>query len=142
MNTKWNYAIVKVSPEIRNVINKTNRIFIDLVALRTRDHFQPTQCYACQKHGHKQGSPECMMKNNETTCLYCAANHQSKTCPVKKDTDKHKCANCQRSNVQSHRQNCNHKSTSLACPFVIKEINSLVLRTSGIDDETAKKFLL
>ena len=111
-------------------------------SLRTRDHFQPTQCFACQKYGHKQGSPECSIKSNASICLYCADNHQSKACPVKKDTDKHKCANCQHSTTLKHKQNCSHTSTSLACPFMIKEINSLVMRTAGIDDTVAKKFLM
>ena len=143
IDTKWNYAIIKVSPEIRNVINTRNRLFIDMESVRTRDHFQPLQCYACQKHGHKQGSPECSKKDNDTsTCLYCAGNHQSKSCEHKKDFDKHRCVNCLHSNVQSYRENCNHTSTSLACPFVIKEVNSLIMRTSGLDDAAAKKFLL
>ena len=106
IDTKWKYAIIKVSPEIRSVINKTNRIFIDMESLRVRDHFRPTQCYACQKHGHKQGSPECQLNNTDKSkCLYCAGDHQSKTCKVKKDTEKHRCVNCMHSTVsdQMHR---------------------------------------
>ena len=88
IDTKWKNAIIKVSPEIRNVINKTNRIYIDMQSLRTRDHFRPMQCYACQKHGHKQGSPECALNNTDRSiCLYCGENHQSKTCEHKKDTE-------------------------------------------------------
>ena len=142
IDVKWKYAIIKVSQEIRNVINKTNRICIDMESVRTRDHFQPTQCYACQKHGHKQGSPECSLNNTDISiCLYCGENHQSKTCPVKKDIEKHRCVNCMHSSVSDHKQNCNHTSTSLSCPYVIKETNSLVSRTAGLDDATAKKFL-
>ena len=144
IDIKWKYAIIKVSPEIRCVINKTNRIFIDMQSLRTRDHFRPTQCYACQKHGHKQGSPECSLNNTDRSiCLYCAGNHQSKACTVKKNTERHQCVNCMHSNVSDHKPNCNHTSTSLACPFVIKETNLLIRRTAGLDDDfAAKKFLI
>ena len=141
IDTKWKYAIVKVSPEVRSVVNKFNRIFIDMESVRTRDHFQPIQCYACQKFGHIQGSPDCAAKKDESTCLYCGCNHMSKNCPDKRSSEKHRCINCQKSSVPAHQQNFNHKSTSLACPFMIKEMNSLIMRTAGLDSTAAKKYI-
>ena len=143
MDLKKNTAIVKVSPEIRKLIIKENRIYIDMVSLRIRDHFLPMQCYACQCYGHKQGSPECKHHGSDVNvCLYCAGSHSSKSCGVKQRTDLHKCINCSTSSNPEHRSTACHTSTSLTCPFTIKETNSLIRRTSGLTDEETKKFLI
>ena len=136
------YAIIKVSPNVRALINKSNKIFIDLQCYHTQDHFQPLQCFACQRHGHTRGSPDCCVKESESICLYCAGNHRSKSCTKKDQTSMHRCANCLNSSNALHKANANHKSTSLACPFVIKEINSLVHRTAGLNQLEAKNFLI
>ena len=108
----------------------------------TQDHFQPIQCYACQRHGHTRGSPDCCVKEGESVCLYCAGNHRSKSCGKKDKPSLHQCANCLNSSNEVHKANANHKSTSLACPFVIREINSLVKRTAGLSESEAKNFLI
>ena len=136
------YAIIKVSPNVRTVLNKSNRIFIDLQCYHTHDHFQPIQCFACQRHGHFRGSPDCCVKEGESICLYCAGNHRSKSCEHKKERSMHRCVNCLNSSNPVHKANANHKSTSLSCPFVVKEINSLVKRTAGLTQAEAKNFLI
>ena len=143
MDTKRNTAIVKVSQEIRRIMVKENRIYIDMTSLRVRDHFLPLQCFACQAYGHKQGSPECSRKDSEkNVCLYCAGDHASKTCEFKKKPELHKCKNCLTSSNPAHKENAGHTSTSLCCPFTIKETNSLIRRTAGLNDDEVKKFLL
>lgn len=142
INSQSNYAIIKVSPSMRKVLIKNGRIFLGMQSLRTRDHFQPLQCFACQCHGHKQGSEECRYHNMETpgnTCLYCSGDHRSKDCQHKTDKSKHVCVNCKNSDSNAHKVNANHTSTSLKCPFVIREINILIKRTTGIDEAEAKK---
>ena len=136
-------AIVKVSPEIRKLMLKDNRVYVDMTSLRVRDHFLPMQCYACQSYGHKQGSPDCKHNGSGTNiCLYCSGNHASKTCASKQNPECYKCHNCLTSSNPDHRANACHTSTSLCCPFTIKETNSLIRRTAGLNDEETKKFLI
>ena len=132
------YAILKVLPTIRKQMIKQGKVFLGMQSVKVRDHFQPLQCFACQRYGHKQGSPDCKHYNkNSSTCLYCSENHFSRDCPVKKDANKYKCPNC--SSSSDHKHHVSHKSTSLKCPFVIKEMNSLLQRTAGINEQEAKK---
>ena len=134
------YAVLKVTPEIRRYIISRGKIFLGMYSLRVRDHFQPLQCFSCQQHGHKQGSPECKhFDKSDKTCLYCTGDHLSRECKVKKDASKHACANCLHSSNPEHQKNASHKSTSFKCPFVVKEVNSLIHRTSGINELEAKK---
>ena len=143
MDKNKHTAIVKVSPDIRKIMVKENRVYLDMTSLRVRDHFLPMQCYSCQCYGHKQGSTEC--KNNgsgESVCLYCAENHASKTCPVKQKSELHKCSNCLTSSNPAHKANACHTSTSLSCPHTIRETNALIRRTAGLTDAEAKKFLI
>ena len=136
-------AIIKVSPEIRKFMVKENRVYVDMTSLRVRDHFLPMQCYACQSYGHKQGSPECKHNGSDTNvCLYCAGNHPSKTCEAKHNPELYKCNNCLTSSNPEHRANACHTSTSLCCPYTIRETNSLIRRTTGLNDEETKKFLI
>ena len=134
------YAVLKVSPNIRKCVMDRGKIFVGMYSLKVRDHFQPLQCYACQQHGHKQGSEECKLFGKQISiCLYCAGNHFSRDCTVKKDFSKHACVNCRQSSNAEQKRNASHKSTSLSCPFVIKEVNSLILCTTGINGIEAKK---
>ena len=134
------YAVLKVTPEIRKYIISHGKIYLGMYSLRVRDHFHPLQCFSCQQHGHKQGSPDCKHHGkSDKTCLYCAGDHLSKDCPNKKDASKHACANCLNSSNPEHRKNALHKSTSFKCPFVVKEVNSLIYRTGGIHEIEAKK---
>ena len=143
LNGFRNDAILKVSPDVRQVMIKSGRIFLGLLSCKIRDHFQPLQCYACQEHGHKHGSEECKFHNTDKrTCFYCAGDHLSKECQHKKNRSKHNCANCIHSDNNAYKSNSRHTATSLKCPFVIKEINSLVKRTSGLSADESKKYLI
>ena len=143
INDRSNSAILKVSSGIRRILMKSGKIFLGMQSLNIRDHFQPLQCFACQGLGHKQGAEECRHHRKATpgnTCLYCSSDeHRSKDCPFKKQPSKHECVNCKNSDRHEHRENANHTSTSLKCPFIIREVNALIKRTTGINDAEAKK---
>ena len=129
-------AILKVHPKIRHAIMTSERIIhLDMSRIHVRDQIHVTQCFDCQKFGHKRQSPECRATSNKLICLYCAGNHKSSTCTVKKDRDKHICSNCSTSTVQSHRNNKNHSSTNINCPFVQRERNFIISRTAGLDSK-------
>ena len=71
-----NYAIVKVTPDIRNLILTTGKIFIEMSSHRVSDHFHVEQCYKCQGYGHRSASKLCPLYNSdESICLYCAGKH-------------------------------------------------------------------
>ena len=128
------YAIVKVTPDVRAAILNKGRVYVGMQGLSVKDHFYPLQCYACQKFGHKQGSPECEKANGATTCLYCGKDdHKSKDCKVKKDIDQHECSNCVNSGNERYKNNARHTATSFKCPFVIRETNALNKRTAGLE---------
>ena len=56
-------AVVKVTPDIREIIMRTKRIFTSMESHFVYDHFYATQCFACQGYGHKQGSEHCTMND-------------------------------------------------------------------------------
>ena len=92
INTKFNYAILKMSEHMRAAIKKQgNRVYLGLTSHITKDSFHVTQCFKCQKFGHKSGSPHC---SGIQVCLYCSKNHASAECTVKEDNNKHACSNC------------------------------------------------
>ena len=135
------YAIAKVTPDVRTAILNKGRVYVGMQGLFVKDHFYPLQCYACQKFGHKQGSPECEKGNGAKTCFYCGKDHLSKDCDVKKYPERHNCANCTSSQNISYRNNAKHTATSLKCPLMIKETNALIKRTVGLESEQSNLFL-
>ena len=144
IDVKRKSATIKCSPEIRSVVSQASgKVYIDMQVHNIKDHFQPLQCFACQCYGHKQGSPECSLENGKNVCLYCAGDdHRSKDCPFKNQRDRHKCSNCSNSSNPAHKANSCHTSNSLTCPYFIKETNSLIRRTAGLNDAEVKKFLI
>ena len=109
-----NYAIVKVTPDIRNLILTTGKIFIEMSSHRVSDHFHVEQYYKCQGYGHRSASKLCPLYNsNESICLFCAGKHKSKLCPIKKDTNQYNCCNCQNSRSKKIKKLAKgHTSTS------------------------------
>ena len=138
INDKHKFAVIKVSPEIRTQIMKYGTVFIGMEAHNVKDQFHLLQCFSCQKHGHKQDSPFCPNQSGQFTCRYCGGPHKSTECSKKNDPSSHKCVNClTHKNVQIQRGAYGHCSTSWNCPIVIREIQSLINRTDGMN---GKKF--
>ena len=131
----FHYAVLKVSPEIRNAILEKRTIFLDMESLEVQDQFHVIQCFSCQQLGHKRGDDVCKHKDSENvTCLYCSENHFSKVCPHKKDSSKWCCSNCLHSdNAQIRESAKGHPSTSNTCPFIVQHVKSLINRTQGLD---------
>ena len=125
----YSYAVIRVDPRIREEIIKNQRhVYINTSSYYVKDHIHVTQCFTCQNYGHKRGSPYCPLKDkNKDTCLYCAEDHKSSSCTVKRDFTKHKCANC--ANTTKYCNAANHTSTSRQCPIQEIEINRIVRRT-------------
>ena len=85
------FAIVKISPCIREVILNTKRIFIDLESHFVVDHCHVAQCFNCLGIGHKIGSKSCpLYDSNRSICLYCSGEHKSSLCTLKTNVNCHK----------------------------------------------------
>ncbi len=128
-------AVIKVDPRIRSFIIQNNRkIYLDLSSLHVKDQIHLVQCYACQQYGHKRGSEYCKLGKDKDICLYCAEDHKSKDCRVKRDVNKRKCHNCFTSSNAVHKRNAKgHTSTSIECPIQQREVQAVVARTAGLD---------
>ena len=132
IDSKENFAIAKVSPDIHKKLINDGRVYIDLWSNKVSNHFNPIQCFQCQNFNHTSTSSLCIAKDkpNESTCLYCSKNHKSSQCPSKRDKKAHKCANCIKSNNPSIKKGAvTHCSTSKNCPIYIKEVEKLKLNT-------------
>ena len=132
IDTKFNFAILKMSENIRAVIKSHgNRVYLDLTSHAIKDNFHVTQCYKCQKFGHKADSPHC---SGIQVCLYCSGNHLSKECGVKNDQSKHVCSNCKIS-PQFKNKACGHQSNSIFCPVFMKETETVMKKTAGLTSD-------
>ena len=126
----FNYSVIKVTPDVREVIMRTSKVHINLDSFYVSDHYHVDQCYACQGYGHRQDSVYCPKKDEQPTCLYCSGAHRSKMCRFKNNAEKHRCANCAKSPVPGIKAHANdHKAGSKRCPVYNKEIQYAKKRT-------------
>ena len=133
-DSNFSSAIVKVDPSIKEaILSHGSRVFLGLSSCRVTERYHIIQCYSCQQFGHKKDSTKCPLKNSsDCVCLYCADNHQSRNCPVKKNVDMHKCSNCMKSKNENIKSNCTgHTSNSFSCPLLKTELKALLSRTMG-----------
>ena len=129
---------LKVSPLIRYKIltEQNGYVFIGGKRCLFSDRFDIGQCYHCQLLGHN--SQKCPNKGSSSTCLYCMGNHRSADCTAKNQLEKHCCAKCNNSSVESESQNYkSHNSASPECPVFIRECQ----RLANITDFSSKNVL-
>lgn len=117
------YAVIKMSPEIRAaILKRKGRVYVGLSSCRAYDRFWVTQCFHCQRFGHKYA--DCPMKQDQPTCTFCAGRHESRSCTNKSSLC---CANC--SSVENDNVNAAHSSSSVDCPTMVTERRKLIERT-------------
>ena len=123
------YAIVKISPDIKNVVSKNTRLYINMSSHRVTDYYHVLQCYTCESFGHKTSS--CPLANTgDSICLYCAGKHTFKTCNLKTMSDEHKCSNClKNTSLDIRKQAKSHTLSSPQCPLLIREQKKIMLKT-------------
>ena len=136
VDKKSGTAVIKVSQTIRTAIkNNNDKIHIGLQVYHIEDEFHVIQCYHCQAFGHTVGSPQCQKNNAGPTCFYCAGEHISKNCNVKKNKKQHSCTNCLNSGDSYIKSRAtSHNATDHLCPFVIKETKRTIERTEGSNE--------
>ena len=123
MDTTKNYAVLKITPRLHDVIMRTSRIFVGLESAYVTDYFHVTQCYHCQGFGHIHGSERCKQKDNPPICMYCAGSHRSSECRRKNCIDTHRCTNCAKSTISLIKSKAKgHTANSRECPLYVKEL--------------------
>lgn len=119
-------AGIKVSPDIRHFLMNQQCIYIGYNKCNVTDRFDVTQCFRCQKMGHK--SDHC----TETTaiCKFCSASHVTRSCPHRNEQQRYRCINCSHSTNEAHKLSFNtHHSGSDLCPIIQQEKDKLRQRT-------------
>ena len=125
-DTNRKYAVLKVTPQVKNVIMKDPKIFVGMVSLHVSEHYHITQCYNCQGFGHVSGSEHCPRKDSTPLCLYCGGEHRSSECNNKKNPANQKCVNCSKSqNSKIKSGHKNHTANSYKCPLFSQEIENI-----------------
>ncbi|CAK9820466.1 Uncharacterized 50 kDa protein in type I retrotransposable element R1DM [Anthophora quadrimaculata] len=111
--------VVEVTPDIRDTLKKSGRVFIDWYACHTQDFLSVSRCYKCQAFGHV--SKYCTAKDD--TCGHCAQpGHSYKDCKVK--TQNPSCINCKRVN-KPH----NHSTRDKDCPAYEHALRTYINKT-------------
>ena len=139
LNPTGRFAVLQVSPEIRNVIAQNgDKVFLKLRQYWIRDRYHVVQCFHCQEFGHVAGSARCTKKDGDAVCAFCAGDHETRSCghKTRNDTRKLNCVNCQKSSSREDRRHSrSHLASSTLCPFYIHERTKLMEKTSGVKKE-------
>ena len=121
---------IKVSPTIRNLLMKNERIYIGNTSCKVFDRFDIRQCFFCQQFGHLSANCHLKLGGKDQVCMFCSASHPTKDCSFKHDKSNHRCVNCSHSDNQALKQACHtHHSGSDLCPLIIAEKANIRERT-------------
>ena len=121
---------IKVSPTIRNLLMKNERIYIGNTSCKVFDRFDIRQCFFCQQFGHVSAKCHLKLGGKDQVCMFCSASHPTKDCSFKHDKNNHRCVNCSHSDNPALKQACHtHHSGSDLCPLIIAEKANIRKRT-------------
>jgi hypothetical protein len=121
---------IKVSPTIRNLLMKNERIYIGNTSCKVFDRFDIRQCFFCQQFGHLSANCHLKLGGKDQVCMFCSASHPTKDCSFKHDKSNHRCVNCSHSDNHALKQACHtHHSGSDLCPLIIAEKANIRKRT-------------
>ena len=110
-------ALVRVSPELRELLKKFNdKIIIGSTRCRIYDRYNLKRCNKCFKFGHF--AAKCTAET--ANCGFCAESHETSVCPNKSSSNP-VCINCQQST--SHNHESNHPAYSFDCPVYKSHLN-------------------
>lgn len=117
--SKW---IVECSPQVRNLVRKADRLYLDYGTVRCEDYIVPSRCFNCQAYKHV--AKHCTAK--DPTCGYCAKEgHKYADCPDKKEGKIPHCAPCTRMGEKE----VNHATDYKECKAWLKAREALVRDT-------------
>lgn len=116
--------IVECSPKVRNIVRKTDRLFLDYGTVRFEDYIVPSRCFKC--HGYSHVAKYCEAKNS--ICGYCAEEgHKYEEWKERKNKNgkRPKCAAC----LKTGEKNTDHSVIDGGCKAFLKAREELVRRT-------------
>ena len=127
-NIEYRNAILKMDPEIRNLIRENNhKVFVGLKNCMVHDRIYYKTCFNCQEIG-SHTSDTCT--KSTPTCRYCSESHKSADCVNKNNSEKYNCSNCLRSNNDQYVSKAKtHMTNSNICPVVIDLTQKIVENT-------------
>jgi hypothetical protein len=108
-----NMFCLEVSPEMRQIIFKNQKLFIEWNSCSYEDFLPIIRCFKCNAFGHMQN--KCTQSDN--SCGHCGQNHKTIECKVK-DRNQYFCLNCDKFNRkknQKQKYDTNHSSLSPEC---------------------------
>lgn len=121
MNKDYYHQSLELDLSSATFLLSQRKLLIHMHSCPIRKYISLPRCYKCQALGHV--AIQCN-RNNVTRCEHCADAHDSRSCPHKEDTTKHKCYNCLMHNQSSSSKiQTNHKSSSPHCPTYLKKLN-------------------
>lgn len=121
MNKDYYHQSLELDPSSAAFLLSQRKLLIHMHSCPIRKYISLPRCYKCQTLGHV--AIQCK-RNSVTRCEHCADAHDSRTCPHKEETSKHKCYNCLMFNQSSSSKlQTNHKSSSPHCPTYLKKLN-------------------
>ena len=95
--SKTSSIVIEVSPKLRKIIIKTNKIKLGMCIYKIVDYIRILQCNNCLKYGHHQKN----CNSEKKVCGNCSLDHEMKTCPLGLAEQKtpnmssgKKCSNC------------------------------------------------
>ncbi|KAH1015643.1 hypothetical protein HUJ04_006993 [Dendroctonus ponderosae] len=94
-NKQFNHWTLEVNAHTRNILLQKKTIHLDWHSCKVEDKIYITQCYNCQGYGHI--APKC---TNKIACGYCSAEHDTRSCPNKEHSEKHKCILCVKARIE------------------------------------------
>ena len=118
---KWN-IIAELNSYTYEKIMNNRTVYYSYCRYKAYDDFNVNMCNKCCMYGHTERK----CKRNDFTCKYCSQNHDSKDCPIKKETNKFNCTNCTYANQKANKKyDCNHSANDFKnCEYY----KSLVIR--------------
>ena len=110
---------LKLPVEVKDKLLADGRVFFNMSSVKVYHRVHVKRCPHCQSLGHYPD--RCPNRGSPPTCMFCSKDHDTDTCPVKDDPNKHVCKNCVPTNHNEH----SHHAGSVKCPTYKNEYDRL-----------------
>lgn len=118
----FTHCVIQVSPQVRNVFIKRQRIYLRYSSCGFEDYVRILQCYRCLALGHLARDCESV-----PVCGHCMDEHEMKDCDRRNAAPK--CYNCKKRNISSACED--HLATDFRkCPLLIRRKENSIANTN------------
>ncbi|XP_023244860.1 uncharacterized protein LOC111642714 [Centruroides sculpturatus] len=98
-----NHWVCEVTPQLKKLMTKQKKLYIDWVRCNVKEYFNIVQCYRCCKYGHY--AKEC--SSERAYCNHCGGDHRYSECKNKSTSPS--CINCIRNKASNFAHRANQK---------------------------------